>query len=358
MYRWYGGHCVSQLGRLTHVFSRKTWLTTSNSLANTTQLVRLVVPKALVHTTEQVLRQRLGGLVGTSFKHIPYNRRTPTSSEMLHLYGSLHSETRQNCGFLLTTVDHILSFKLSGQQRLLDGNMDEARIMIRLQEQLTKGCRDIIDESDLSLGVKTQLIYPSGAQLAVDGAPFRWEVAEDLLLSLEGHLPSIQRKFPRGLEVHRLQSGSSHGFPMVHFLQLEAEAELIDLITEDICCGRFRFLRPADKAQETSELRRGHIRRLLTEPDFDQVMKLKEDIKDAANMFADKETAQSILLLLRGLLLSKILIVCLKKRWNVTYGLNPTREPIAVPYEARGASIYVAPHPTFFFFNTPELLCS
>lgn len=208
--------------------------------------------------------------------------------------------------------------------------------MLRFQEELTKGCRDIIDESDLSLGVKTQLIYPSGSQVAFDGAPIRWEVAETLLLSLDDHLPSIKKKFPRGLEVHRLQAGSSKGFPMLHFLQTEAEDELNRRLTDDICCGRFPFLRPAQSSQAASEARRQYIRQLLTEPDYRNVVQNSEGFDDALKMFSDKESAPKVLLLLRGLLLSRILLLCLRKRWNVTYGLNPCREPIAVPYEARG----------------------
>lgn len=40
--------------------------------------------------------------------------------------------------------------------------------------------------------------------------------------------------------------------------------------------------------------------------------------------------------LLRGLLVHRILLLSLKKRWNVQYGLHPCRDPIAVPYHAKG----------------------
>jgi hypothetical protein len=33
---------------------------------------------------------------------------------------------------------------------------------------------------------------------------------------------------------------------------------------------------------------------------------------------------------------SRILVVCLGRRWNVQYGLSPNRHPIAVPFEAKG----------------------
>ncbi|KAI9034784.1 uncharacterized protein KD926_005580 [Aspergillus affinis] len=49
------------------------------ALTNCGNLVRLLVPKALTTQTAQVLRDRLGGLVGKELIHIPFSRRTPTT---------------------------------------------------------------------------------------------------------------------------------------------------------------------------------------------------------------------------------------------------------------------------------------
>lgn len=40
--------------------------------------------------------------------------------------------------------------------------------------------------------------------------------------------------------------------------------------------------------------------------------------------------------LLRGFLMHGILPLCLKKRWNVQYRLHPGRDPVAVPFHAKG----------------------
>jgi hypothetical protein len=58
--------------------------------------------------------------------------------------------------------------------------------------------------------------------------------------------------------------------------------------------------------------------------------------KRVTRIVADKTSASKNLLLVRGLLLNRILLLCLKKRWNVQYGLHPDRYPIAVPFEAKG----------------------
>lgn len=130
------------------------------TLADTTQIARLVVPKALLLQSAQVVQSRIGGLVGREIRHIPFSRRTPSTDEILRLYRDLHKDIRQDSGVLLTTSDHMLSFKLSGLQRLVDSKTSEAEKMIRFQESLTRFSRDVIDESDFTLAVKTQLIYP------------------------------------------------------------------------------------------------------------------------------------------------------------------------------------------------------
>jgi len=52
--------------------------------------------------------------------------------------------------------------------------------------------------------------------------------------------------------------------------------------------------------------------------------------------FPDNPAAKQAIHLLRGLLVHRILLMTLKKRWNVQYGLHPERDPIAVPFMAKG----------------------
>ncbi len=61
--------------------------------------------------------------------------------------------------------------------------------------------------------------------------------------------------------------------------------------------------------------------------------KVTETIKQ---MFPDRPVLKQAVYLLRGLLVHRILLMTLKKRWNVQYGLHPARDPIAVPYHAKG----------------------
>lgn len=70
--------------------------------------------------------------------------------------------------------------------------------MVEIQQWLDESCRDILDESDFTLSAKTQLIYPSGPQTAVDGHPHRWLVVEELLSLVEGHVERLERIFRTG----------------------------------------------------------------------------------------------------------------------------------------------------------------
>lgn len=293
-------------------------------LADQRSLARLIVPKALVPQTAQVIQARIGGLVNRMVKQIPFSRRNPTSDEIVDLYSTLHRELLEKRGTVLCTPEQILSSKLSGWQRLWDGKLNEAKPMVELQKWLTETCRDVLDESDFTLAVKTQLIYPSGSPIHVDGHPNRWKVAQSVLALIEDHLPALQRMFPDSIEVFR----HSNGFPFIHFLKPDVEDELHRLLANCASHGKIPLLRLLNSSSITD---RHLIQRVLTE----EVVSWNE-IKRAFGVLADRNMGPKCLLILRGLLVKKILLACIKKRWNVQYGLHPERAPVAVPFEAKG----------------------
>ncbi|KAI0122664.1 hypothetical protein F4814DRAFT_217495 [Daldinia grandis] len=293
-------------------------------LADGKNLSRLIVPKALLMQTAQTTQSRLGGLVGREVLHIPFSRKTPTTPEMLELYERLHRLTRTRRGLILTSHEHVLSYKLGGWQQLADDKLKAARSMSNFQRWLDENCRDVLDECDFTLAVKTQLNYPSGPEMAVDGHPFRWQVAQELLALVSNYLPNLTRRYPASIEV-LWRSGS---YPILQFLKNDVEEAIHDYILESICRGQTTFLRPADSSFRG---RQGIIRRVLYEPKLDERIFMQ-----AVNAFVNPQAASKILLVVRGLLINRILLLCLNKRWNVQYGLHPKRDPIAVPFEAKG----------------------
>ncbi|KAI1368230.1 hypothetical protein F5Y08DRAFT_347605 [Xylaria arbuscula] len=298
---------------------------TAAFLADRKKLARVVVPKALLIQTAQTMQARLGGLVGRELIQIPYSRRTPTNDNILRLYSKLHHGTLRCRGIMLTCAEHLLSYKLFGWQKYIDSEMSTADQMISFQNWLDTNCRDILDECDFTLSVKTQLNYPSGPEMPVDFHPHRWQLAQELLDLVFTHLPELQRLHTTGVQVTSKRKGR---FPVIQFLKVNAENALHDLIMEDIFQGRLSLLR---YFQPRSGPEQSDLREVLCE------VKISEDVLSrASNLFDNPTIATNALLLLRGLILHRTLILCLGKRWNVQYGMHPDRDPIAVPFEAKG----------------------
>ncbi|KAJ9667427.1 hypothetical protein H2201_002295 [Coniosporium apollinis] len=293
-------------------------------LADTKRLHRVVVPKALLLQTAQLLQARLGGLLGREVRHVPFSRKTPTDSDTIKEFYNIHREMLKASGLMLALPEHILSFMLSGLQRLSDGRIPEANQAIKVQAWMRNTCRDVLDECDVTLAVRTQLIYPSGSQMTVDGHPHRWQIAEALLELVGGHLWNLQTEFPQSIEVVRKDGG---GFPVVFFLRADVEDALIVRLVNDICNGQLSVI----PTRECTKSDRLAIKQFISGA------KVRQGIAERINrMFPDKPVAKQSLYLLRGLLVHRILLLALKKRWNVQYSLHPNRDPIAVPFHAKG----------------------
>ncbi|KAE8384199.1 hypothetical protein BDV23DRAFT_189450 [Aspergillus alliaceus] len=290
-------------------------------LANGRNLARLIVPKALLLQTAQIIQARLGGLVGREVCHVPFSRKTPTGVASVQEYRALHMESLGKCGIVLTTPEHLLSFKLCGLQCLSDSRLESARHIISTTDWLTRVCRDVVDESDFSLAVKTQLIYPSGSQLPLDGHPYRWKIAHALLNLAKEHLGEAQEEFPASFE---LVKRANDGFPFIHILRPDVESFIHQRLADDLCSGRTSILpTPAVGYQQA-------LRSFISNGAVDQSV-----VTTAMQAFVEPEAIKKMFLL-RGLLGHGILLQCLKKRWNVQYGLHPKRDPVAVPFHAKG----------------------
>jgi hypothetical protein len=179
------------------------------------------------------------------------------------------------------------------------------------------------DECGFTLAVKTQLIYPSGSQTTVDGHPHRWETAETLLRLVEGRLWNLQQDFPSSIEVVRRPQG---GFPLVFFLRGDVEDDLIRRLVEDILRGQTSLV-PRDCTKSDRQAIKKFISGPIVRPQV---------IERVSQLFPDRPAVKQNIYLLRGLLVHRILLLTLKKRWNVQYGLHPNRDPIAVPFHAEG----------------------
>lgn len=130
-------------------------------LADSNNLLRVIVPKSLLLQTAQLLHARLGGLIGRELRHVPFSRKTSTEPDTIGAFLDIHQNMQKSSGVIIALPEHLLSFRLSGLQLLSDGRVPEARSMIQVQTWLSRWSRDIIDECDSILALRTQLIYPS-----------------------------------------------------------------------------------------------------------------------------------------------------------------------------------------------------
>lgn len=294
-------------------------------LANKEDLARIVVPRPLLLQSVQVMQAKLGGLVNREIMHIPFSRKTSTSTTLVRSYRRLHSHIRDRGGIMVSLPEHLLSFKLSGIQQLADGHLETSMAMVEMQDWLDKHTRDILDECDVSLAIRMQLIYPSGTQTSVDGHPLRWQVIELLLSRTHDFIPAVQSHYPNSVEVVKRTAG---GFPLIYFLRRDAEDCLVQLLVRDICKGNSPFLPCAKYPIEVQN----DIATYISSASSIR----SELVRKIAALFKGKPQLLKIANLLRGLFVHRILLSSLKKRWNVQYGLHPTRAPIAVPYMAKG----------------------
>ncbi|VUC34642.1 unnamed protein product [Clonostachys rosea] len=293
-------------------------------LADKTKLCRLIVPRALLLQTALVIQRRLGRLIGRGVHHIPFQRRSPKGNETLNLYQKIHLDTLTSGGVMLCLPEHILSFQLSGLQQLADNDMQTAKVMNQIQQWINDRSRDIIDESDLTLSAKTQLIYPSGTPVIVDGHPYRWEVVQDVLSLVEGHCPLLESTHKKGIQIFRRHQG----YPIIHFLDSKVEDVLNELLVKDVCEGRLARVQLKDPSDASA---RKALELILS----DAIVSVSA-WTIIARALTDEVTGLKCLYLLRGLISERIILLCLKKRWNVQFGLHPERAPIAVPFEAKG----------------------
>ena len=209
--------------------------------------------------------------------------------------------------------------QLCGLQALSDGFIDRARKLVFTQVWITDNARDLIDESDAVLSPKSGLTFPSGNVSAPDGSPFRWTVSESILKLVEMHLAALKSKYPQSIEI----VSRAGAYPILHFLRRDIENDLLDRVSKSIISGHDAIL----PVKGLSAEHRALLAKFLAEPIVSE-----DDTKSILMLFADDPDALKRLLLLRGLLVQRILLLCLKRRFNVQYGIDHRRAPISVPF--------------------------
>ncbi|UJR17554.1 hypothetical protein I4U23_004450 [Adineta vaga] len=278
-------------------------------------LVRIIVLKALFPMNYQSLRYKLGGLLNRrvipfscrrdmNFSHIQTNKIFDRLKQGMH-----------NLDIVLTSPEDILSFDLLTIDKCRRKEYDVGRSMLSIQSWVKKYVRDVLDESDEILHVKYQLIYSIGRQQQVDGGMERWKTIQYVLNLVKQHAANIAQQHMDDVFYTAPKRQSS--FPEFRLLNHESYPELCRRIANDWI-----------DQKSYRQLDQQHI--------LSFILNTNSSLDDLDNQFP-QNTIQ-LFLILRGLLSSEVLFVALKKRYRVNFGINPNTKfnrLMAVPFRAK-----------------------
>ncbi|KAH9047021.1 hypothetical protein EDB83DRAFT_2677144 [Lactarius deliciosus] len=299
------------------------------TLADGSNLARIVTLKPLSNQMYQLLLSRLSDLADRRIFYIPFSRNLEMSASVVQSISTLYRRCAEEGGVLVVQPEHLLSQKLMCIDTLLASDDDcEKRSITNelkaLQGWLAKVSRDVLDESDEILHVRYQLVYTAGEQTPVEDHPNRWSTMQQVFSRLRAHAAQLHASFPQMFELDQTQNG----FPTMRILHQRVSREISSLIADDALGGALSTLSLAVLSPSIREA----TRRFITQKE------ISVEDHQLIRSHCSGTTFWSGILLLRGLLVDGegILGYILKeRRWRVDYGLDPSRTLLAVPYRAK-----------------------
>ncbi|KAH9056907.1 hypothetical protein EDB87DRAFT_1634224 [Lactarius vividus] len=301
----------------------------ASTLANGSNLMRVVTPKPLSNQMFELLVFRLSGLTNRPIFYVPFSRSLRLDTSLVRNISNLYRRCVNEGGVLVVQPEHILSQKLTRINFFLTSHGNRGKLSIAndlgvLGDWVAKVSRDVLDESDEILHVRYQLVYTAGKQMPVDDHPNRWVTTQEVLDRLKVHAKRLHSRYMKTLEFNR----SQRGFPTVRIFDRAVSQEISSLIIDDALEGTLSTLPLAVLSPPIREaIRRFVIRKHVTDEDRELIFSC-----------CAGSSMWSGILLLRGLLMDGegILGYALEqRRWRVDYGLDPSRTLLAVPYRAK-----------------------
>ncbi|UJR20208.1 hypothetical protein I4U23_023339 [Adineta vaga] len=286
------------------------------SLSSThSSLVRIIVLKSLFPTNYQSLRYKLGGLLNRRIFPFVCRRDLNFNDAQIKQISNRFQQGLHNCDVVLTAPEDILSFDLLTMDKCRREEFDVGQSMLTLQRWLKRYIRDVLDESDEILHVKYQLIYTIGGQQQVDGGVSRWETIQSILDLVKKHAAEISRTFTN--EVCYKPPERKSAFPQFRLQSQVPFPQLCKNIADDW-------------------LNQRSLRHNAKDAVLSFILKTELSVDTLLNKFPLYDL--QLFLIVRGLLSAEVLLVTLKKRYRVNYGINPNlslNRLLAVPFRAK-----------------------
>ncbi len=311
----------------------------ASTLADGSNLTRIVTLKPLSNQMFQLLVSRLSNLADRRIFYVPFSRdlrmRTYSpdhiiSTDIPEIISTLYRKCAVEGGVLVVQPEHLFSQKLTRIDTLLASHDDPekcdiAKGLSELQSWLARVSRDVLDESDEILHVRNQLVYTTGQQMPVEDHPNRWYTTQQVFgLLVRRHAALLHARFPQSFELDQSQKG----FPTMRILDRNVSRKVSSLIADDALTGALSTL---SIAVLSTSVRSATLRFIV-----DKEVAV-EDRRLVRAQFSGT-THWSGILLLRGLLVDGdgvLGYVLRERRWRVDYGLDPSRTRLAVPYRAK-----------------------
>ncbi|UJR09954.1 hypothetical protein I4U23_014177 [Adineta vaga] len=283
--------------------------------SSVTSLIRIIVLKSLFPMNYQSLRFKLSGLLNRRI--LPFVCRRDmnfTHEQMNHIYNRFQ-QALYHCDVILTSPEDLLSFDLLTIDKCLRKEFDTSRCMLIVQRWLKTFARDLLDESDEILHCKYQLIYTVGQQQRIDGGVERWQLIQIISNSVKNFAADIALNDATNV-IYKASTYRS-AFPEFRFLSHRSFPELCVKIIND-------WLNQKSYRKEDRQC----------------ILSFVLDIHTSIDSLLDRFSLDDLqsFLILRGLLSSEVLFICLKKRYRVNYGVNFNvnfHRLMAVPYRAK-----------------------
>ncbi|PVI05946.1 hypothetical protein DM02DRAFT_650244 [Periconia macrospinosa] len=299
----------------------------ASELSDGNALVRVIVGKAQCPQMRQMLIAKLGGLLDRPIYHMPFSRSLKLSKTEADIIYELCNRCRITGGIILLQPEHALSFKLMLLESLTSRKTEVGLSLLKTQKELFGPFgRDIVDECDEPLGVKSEVAFTDGQQKTIEMGAERWcLITNTLSLAFDCSL-EVKKKLPLSMEVHEVKGKISR----IRILRDDAEKMFLDRLAKAICekglpgIAIHKQSRPLQQAIE----------------EYIRYPKLTDDqIKAVEKSTFWSHRTSSALHIIRGLIAGGVLPFTLRsKRWRVHYGSDPNHQPVthlAVPYRSK-----------------------
>ena len=303
------------------------------SISDGKQYARLTVLSSLFRMNFDALAFKLGGLLNQRVYTFPYRRDIKINEGEVHVMEKVYKECVAKQGVVVMRPEHRLSSELKVLELCRSGHDPNLAARLRnLQTMVNAKARDVLDESDLLLHVKYQVVYTVGEQMNLDGGALRWKVSQSVLQSVQRCCESLLQKFGSEAIEFKRANEEPFAFPHIRLLRESLNDDLCKMIADDI-------LRGGDDNLPLRELRHDVADRVRSfilpksMPDVDVSLEEIEEIFHTGPIL-------DCILILRGLLCYGVLFHALQMRWRVQYGVRPSGIPkMAVPFRAKDVPV-------------------